>query len=133
MEKIRNLESAAGYIAFFELFVITNPAGQFTWYTCSCGQILNFFVEDKSLPTHRSKTPGLSTFLATVVSGREHPQRHADFVGRVHPDGTRTSHTLPLPPFASPARALVANKHQHRPDKRPGGALQSLVSEANGP
>ena len=56
---------------------------------------------------------GLSTFLATVVSGREHPQRHADFVGRVHPDGTRTSHTLPLPPFASPARALVANKHQH--------------------
>ena len=56
---------------------------------------------------------GLSTFLATVVSGREHPQRHADFVGRVRPDGTRTSHTLPLPPFASPARALVANKHQH--------------------
>ena len=45
---------------------------------------------------------GLSTFLATVVSGREHPQRHADFVGRVHPDGTRTSHTLPLPPFALP-------------------------------
>ena len=56
--------------------------------------------------THRSKTPGLSTVFATVVSGREHPQRHADFVGRVHPDGTRTSHTLPLPPFTLPcARA----------------------------
>ena len=90
---------------------------QFTWYTCSCGQIFNFFVA-----THRSKTPGLSTFLATVVSGREHPQRHADFVGRVHPDGTRTSHTLPLPPFASPARALVANK-RHLTGRLERGAL----------
>ena len=65
---------------------------------------------------------GLSTVLATVVSGREHPQRHADFVGRVHPDGTRTSHTLPLPPFASPARALVANK-RHLTGRLERGAL----------
>ena len=45
---------------------------QFTWYTCSCGQIFNFFVAIKE--------SGL----------------------RVHPDGTRTLHTLPLPPFALP-------------------------------
>ena len=53
---------------------------------------------------------------------REHPQRLADFFGRVHPDGTRTSHTLPLPPFASPARALVANKH-HLTGRLERGAL----------
>ena len=71
----------------YSLFRIVCDHVQFTWYTCSCGQIFNFFVA-----THRSKTPS---------SG----------------GSTRTGRAPYTPclsrPSPSPARARVANKHQH--------------------
>ena len=76
-KKFKNLEISMVYIAFFELFVIT----------CS-------------LHGTRAVAGKFSTFLWLSLFVATH--RSNTFVGRVHPDGTRTSHALPLPPFALP-------------------------------
>lgn len=106
----------------YSLFRIVCDHVQSTWYTCSCGQIFNFFVEEtyKQTTLSRPYTPVQNTGVVHVSRHRSEWQRATRTSSGGSTRTGRAPHTPCLSRPSPPLRARSWRTNTNTADRAPG-------------